>query len=319
MSHNITVEGGTSVRLPTAGKYCDRDILILATGGGAAADPIIEPLEVTENGTYTAPEGVDGYSPITVNVPIPNGYIKPSGTKDITANGTHDVTAYASVNVNVEASGGGGDDVASAIVDKTITEFINDKATKIGDYALRSCTNLTRVDAPNAKSIGQYAFAGCSLLESVNFPKVESVGTYAFNQCNDLRSIAFPSATTVYTNTFRDTQYVEIIDLPKVTNIPATTFYGCRGLKALILRSQTMVTLANTSAFTNCYRILGTKNSGFNPNGEKLGFFYVPRALIEEYKVATNWSSDSLVTQFRALEEYTVDGTINGALDLTKI
>lgn len=34
MSHNITVQGGTSVRLPTAGKYCDRDILITAEGGG---------------------------------------------------------------------------------------------------------------------------------------------------------------------------------------------------------------------------------------------------------------------------------------------
>lgn len=31
---NITVEGGSSVRLPTAGKYCDRDIVITATGGG---------------------------------------------------------------------------------------------------------------------------------------------------------------------------------------------------------------------------------------------------------------------------------------------
>lgn len=35
-------------------------------GGGA---PVIEALSVTENGTYTAPAGVDGYSPVTVNVP----------------------------------------------------------------------------------------------------------------------------------------------------------------------------------------------------------------------------------------------------------
>lgn len=35
MSFDITVEGGTSVRLPTAGKYCDRDIVVTATGGGA--------------------------------------------------------------------------------------------------------------------------------------------------------------------------------------------------------------------------------------------------------------------------------------------
>ena len=30
---NIEVAGGNSVRLPTAGKYCDRDILVTATGG----------------------------------------------------------------------------------------------------------------------------------------------------------------------------------------------------------------------------------------------------------------------------------------------
>jgi hypothetical protein len=35
-------------------------------GGGA---PVIESLSVTTNGTYTAPSGVDGYSPVTVNVP----------------------------------------------------------------------------------------------------------------------------------------------------------------------------------------------------------------------------------------------------------
>ena len=30
--------------------------------------PVIEPLSVTQNGTYTVPSGVDGYSPVTVNV-----------------------------------------------------------------------------------------------------------------------------------------------------------------------------------------------------------------------------------------------------------
>lgn len=36
------------------------------TGGGGT--PVINPLLVTANGTYTAPSGVDGYSPVTVNV-----------------------------------------------------------------------------------------------------------------------------------------------------------------------------------------------------------------------------------------------------------
>ncbi len=33
MSFNIEVEGGKSVKLATAGKYCDRDIVVTATGG----------------------------------------------------------------------------------------------------------------------------------------------------------------------------------------------------------------------------------------------------------------------------------------------
>ena len=37
MSFNIEVEGGKSVRLPTAGKYCDRDIVVTATGGGGGS------------------------------------------------------------------------------------------------------------------------------------------------------------------------------------------------------------------------------------------------------------------------------------------
>ena len=39
MSFNIEVEGGSTVRLPTAGKYCDRDILITASGGVSEPDP----------------------------------------------------------------------------------------------------------------------------------------------------------------------------------------------------------------------------------------------------------------------------------------
>ena len=40
---------------------------ITAISGGG--EPTIEALSITANGTYTAPDGVDGYSPITVNVP----------------------------------------------------------------------------------------------------------------------------------------------------------------------------------------------------------------------------------------------------------
>ncbi len=38
-----------------------------------SAEPVIEALDITTNGTYTASDGIDGYSPITVNVPQDNG------------------------------------------------------------------------------------------------------------------------------------------------------------------------------------------------------------------------------------------------------
>ena len=45
---------------------------ITAISGGGS-EPVIEALSVTSNGTYTAPDGVDGYSPVTVNVPQSGG------------------------------------------------------------------------------------------------------------------------------------------------------------------------------------------------------------------------------------------------------
>ena len=49
MSHNITIEGGTSVRLLTAGKYCDRDIVITATGGSGQPKKILRYIKFVVN------------------------------------------------------------------------------------------------------------------------------------------------------------------------------------------------------------------------------------------------------------------------------
>ena len=104
---------------------------------------------------------------------------------------------------------------------------------------------------------------------------------------------------------FMNCLLLETADFPSATKINAYGFYSAKKMSVCILRSETMATLANVNAFTSTPVASGT------------GYIYVPRALVDTYKAATNWST--YADQFRALEDYTVDGTITGELDESKI
>ena len=144
---------------------------------------------------------------------------------------------------------------------------------------------ITEYTNDRVTSIGVYAFYFCQSLTSVHFPAVTSIGYHTFNFCQSLTSADFPAVTS--------------IDDEEVFNL-------CRNLTSLILRVTTQVcTLSNTNAFNNTPIKSGT------------GYIYVPAALVDSYKTATNWTT--YANQFRALEIYTVDGTTTGELDPTKV
>lgn len=86
------------------GEYTIKVEKVTSSSGGATlqsktADP------TTSQQTITPDNGYDGLSSVTVNA-IPSQYIVPSGTLAVSSNGTHDVTNYASVNVDVSTSSG---------------------------------------------------------------------------------------------------------------------------------------------------------------------------------------------------------------------
>lgn len=121
---------------------------------GSSDPPVIAPLSVTANGTYTAPSGTDGYSPVTVNV----SGVTPTGNIDITTTDQVDVTNYATAkvvdadlvaanikkNVNIlgvtgtyeGGSAGGAYDILATIVGGTQSLAITDASGGGGGFEL---------------------------------------------------------------------------------------------------------------------------------------------------------------------------------------
>ena len=80
------------------------------------------------------------------------------------------------------------------------------------------------------------------------------------------------------------------VSFPAVTSIGASAFEGCSKLTAVILGAESVVTLANVSAFTGTPIASGT------------GYIYVPAALVDSYKADSVWAT--YAAQLRAIEDY---------------
>jgi hypothetical protein len=284
-------------------------------------------LVVTENGEYAPSEGSTGFKSVKVDVAFRSpfdDYVEGNTTELSSGASKVADSAFVGWTAPKSANFPNAVTIGKKAFNNAALESVNfPSATNIANSAFSGCSKLVSANFPSAESISTSAFESCSSLKNINFPKVEHVNSKAFMNCSDLESVVFPNATTVNSEAFRFCDLLTVVDLPSVINILQYAFAYGYSLKSVILRSETMCNLSDVSGFNKCYHIHGTVNATHNPNGDKDGYFYVPRALLsdddakKDYRRATNWSN--FATQFRALEDYTVDGTITGELDPNKI
>ena len=227
----------------------------------------------------------------------------------------------------ISVGGGDGDSVADAIIDGSVTAINSDaesvqtyafyrrkklvsanvnKAETIGNSVFYECTALTSVNIDSARYIETKAFYGCSALTSIYAPYATKVTDSAFSQCKGLLSAVIYGSTGLFSSAFYYCENLKKIEMIFASNIKSYAFGECKALVSVVLRGY-----SNTCSLENINAFINT------PVANGTGYIYVPSALIDTYKTATNWST--FASQFRALEDYTADGTITGELDETKI
>ena len=250
--------------------------------GGSA--PVIDELNVTPSTSpqqITAPQGTDGYSPVNVSAVtssidanIVAGNIKkdvqilgvtgsyegttPTGTVNITSNGTHNVSSY---------------EYAEVLVPTTAPAYYIEK-TKDANGKAGNGSHL--MDFSTFTDIGDYVFAyayygNTGITGTVDLSSLATIsGQYAFNwafiNCSgitgvDLSSLTTISGTGACQNMFQYCTGLTSISLPSLKAISVSTacqrmFQYCTGLTGINLKIQAISNSNSASyMFASCSNI----------------------------------------------------------------
>jgi hypothetical protein len=199
---------------------------------------------------------------------------------------------------------------STKLVDRTLTgDYINDRVTKVGQYAFHGLT-LSQLSLPNVTEVDRYAFifmvadeVDIPLLTSiersdwmirgaaigvVKLPSVTAIATDSLWDTREVGRIVFNSLETIGVS-LKNGNNIKIYDFHALTSLRSLPHHGRQ--YSIIIRTPTVCTLQDAPIS----QVLSQVS------------LYVPRDLVDSYKVATNWSS--IADRIFAIEEYPeIDG-----------
>ena len=189
-------------------------------------------------------------------------------------------------------------------------------ATSVGASAFQGCTGLTSVELPNLSQMtGSYQFQGCTSLTSVELPNLtQMTGSYQFQGCTSLEEINIPCRYLMNNYyTFQKCTSLRRVVLPQSTHDDGwQIYYGCTALRCIDLgkKGTFYQDLPDSALFdtlilrdaSGTYNLSKPAQLSNTKIAAGTGYIYVPRALVDKYKVATNWSV--YADQIRAIEDY---------------
>lgn len=262
-------------------------------------------IDIVTNGTHT--EDIKKFATAKINVNVPSTGITPQGTKTITENGTHDVAQFAQAKVEVPQgiTPAGTKEVAisqNGEVTEDVTSFKNVHiVTNVPSAGGGTGVPQEKYDAlldalavhsapytfenEDVVSLKTNAFYEDYQILNVILPNLKKIEAYTFYMARSLKKVKCVSATSIGLNAFQQCRALETIDILGGGAIESLSRAG--GLpKTLVIRSAEKVTPV----------------AGLSDWGGSLTSIYVADELVEQYKVATNWSSKA--DKIKPLSEY---------------
>lgn len=202
------------------------------------------------------------------------------GIESATGETYSDITDGVKDLISKIGSGDLGDEIETlrSIIERTAETIDDSVLTKIGVRAFQDLKTLKYARFANVEQTEDNALLGCVNLLEFSAPRLKAVGTWTFQNCTNLKKCSIPIAETFGWAIFENTALEDIV-LPRCKKITDRMFRYCANLKTIVLGNNAVVGIDNVRAFD------GTP---FATNGAG-GTVYVPAALIESYKTATNW------------------------------